>query len=358
MGRFGNLWASGKFVTAKQEEPEKFQEQETIDVLATVSPEFNVSSASREILNALKPRRGQETVRWLRDLAPQAETPSNTAQANTPLSIFEEEVSWMDAIFNQFVHLTFEFNKTAAGTDLLVSCERPTVREKRTDELWYRPVTKTYQGRITTREWALIVRGRDGKVSVFLMPASMVLAFCSDQLSDAECSPFMEMVRSDVHASWTIAGEVAPTEAIPHLAKELFGDLIRVASGVMEDSELFASQTGTLALGKNLAVGYDQQQASCKKSPTVSQNGKLNIADMDLSAACDVVDEVIERELKRLYTEAGQLSSQSADGPALRLKISAVETFRTQILSNFEEYTKASHGLPAAALEPAPELAG
>ena len=195
---------------------------------------------------------------------------------------------------------------------------------------------------------------------MYLLPAGMVLAFDTEQLSDSQYPPFMEVLHSkaDSKAAWTIDGEAAPLEAIPHLARELFGDLIRVASGVMSDSDLFADNNDNPVLGKNLAVGYEREQPPASASQAVAPGESWNPNQMIISDACDVVDGVIERELKRLYEEAAKLKPDSPETQDTRKKISAVESFRTKMLDAFEQFTHETHGLPLAGPPSAQELAG
>jgi hypothetical protein len=349
MGRFRDLWASGRFAIKQKQDEVDQQEHEALDMIHELSPDYAVSEASKVILDALKSRRGQETGKWLKALVPEHEV-LGTAQstpAPTSASVYDEMTVWIDALFKQFTDLVFEFNKQAVGTDLLISYERAKLYEKKSDEVWYKPVTKTYQGRLTTRQWALVVRGRDAKIAIYLFPADMVLAFNADQVSDQEHAPFMEVVRGEVNGvdTWTIAGERAPLEAIPHLAKELMGDLIRVSTGAMSETELFTSHTDAPhKLGENVAVGYDHA-AAVAAGPATAQAlatgnaAKTNFENMNVFDACDIVDGIIDRELKRLYDEASSLGPGSPKADLARRQISAVESFRMKMLEAFEEFT-------------------
>jgi len=354
MGRFRDLWASGRFAIKQKQEDVDQQQHEALDMIHELSPDYAVSEASKVILDALKSRRGQETGKWLKAMVPEsAIAPPQQAQETTGASIYDEMTTWMDALFKQFTELVFEFNKQAVGTDLLISYEKPKLYEKKSDEFWYKPVTKTYQGRLTTRQWALVVRGRDAKISIFVFPASMLLAFNADQDGEQDQPPFMEVVRADVNGinAWTIAGERAPLEAVPHLAKELLGDLIRVSSGAMAESELFTSHADAHKLGENLAVGYDQQAAQAAipaQARHKSGEHTVNLDEMNVFDACDIVDGIIERELQRLYTEAAKLGPGVPQAETARKQISTVESFRMKMLEAFEEFTTASQALVAA----------
>ncbi len=97
------------------------------------------------------------------------------------------------------------------------------------------------------------------------------MLFENDNASEAEFPAFMIVQRTATGAGvgWIIAGEAVSIETMPQLAKELFGDLIRLSSGVMNNTELLSSQGKPLTLGENIAVGYSPQQSSV--SPAVAQ---------------------------------------------------------------------------------------
>lgn len=359
MGRFRDLWASGKFVLQAKKEESKFQEVEAVHLLQQMSPELGVSDSTKAIFDALKSRRGQETGRWLRDLAGDRPAQAPTAAtATASANVFDETVAWMDALFKEFSDLVFEFNKTAIGTEYLVSYDSPVVKEKKSDEVWYKPVTKSYHGRLTTRQWSLIVRGEEKKISIVLLPAGMLLAYAGGQMSDEESAPFMEIVRSGDSGSWSIGGEVVQIAAVPHLAKELLGDLIRLSSGVMSESELFSHASGAPRLGGNLAVGYTAPPPQPSPvSPTDSDAHKrFDVESVTFHDACDVVDSIVEHELKQLYTRASQVQPGSTDATNVRKHISAVEAFRVKMMDAFTEYTRATQPLAAQDSDKAPPV--
>lgn len=358
MGRFNDLWASGKFAVKRNEEFEESRQQEARDMARELSPDLAVPVASRDVFDALKAKRGQETGRWLNGLIPDAvERPIESLAAGA--TAFEEVSAWIDKLCKEFVELAYEFNKKAIGTNLYISYEKPRLYEKKSDDVWYRPVEKTYKGRLTTRDWALVVRGRDEKIAIFVIPSAMVMAFDNDSVGEDEIPPFMEVKRitGNTGHTWVIGGEIVPLETMPQLAKELLGDLIRVSSGVMSESELFNNHA-TPTLGENIAVGYkaeadetssggapDSAAAGGAQTDARAQAMALATAkdtaggDQIISKACDIVDEIIDEELKSLYSQAGKHEPGSAEAVAVRRKISATETFHTKILDAFKEYT-------------------
>jgi len=345
MSRFRDLWVSGKFaIDRKNKDVVDVQaEKEAAHMLRELIPD-----ESQKLFTDLKNRRGQETGRWLKSLAPEAPKASQEwmqAQANAQDS-FEEARVFIDAIFQEFAGLTFKFNENAVGTDLFVSCEKPQLVETRDDDVWYHPVTKSYQGRLTTRFWCLYVRGNDQKIGVYVFPAELTIGFKSGHYSDEEVPPFVVAEHGSISGkrNWTIQGEEAPLSVIPPLAKEMFGDLVRVASGKMSESELFASHSQAPKLGENVAVGYEPNQVTPKAAAPSAPSPAANISVEGLSVhdACDLVDKVIDLELQRLYQEATKQAPGTPMADKARRQISAVQTFRMRIIDAFENFTKES----------------
>ncbi len=340
MGRFGNVWKSGRFSLNTSEEP---LSKEVVSMMTDASPAFGLSDSSNVILSTLRTKRGLETGRWLNTLTTDL---GATNERLTPLSqvegsAYHEMIAWMDQMFQQFADLSFEFNKTAVNTDLLVTVEQPQLHDKNIAPNSPESGVKVYRGRLTTSKWALGVFGEDEKIKIHLIPAAMLLGFFVGQFTDEQFPPFMEIIRSkgEGKQGWTIGGQPATSQAVPYLAKELLGDLIRVASGVMSEAELLASSADHPKLGENVAVGYSHANNAPAPAPA---NGAGQSADSHaISEACDLVDSAVDSELKRLYEQVATLRPDSELATPTRKQISDLEKFRSKMLAAFEEYTGA-----------------
>jgi hypothetical protein len=349
MGRFGDVWKSGKYnITPKQESEEDVEKglsKEVVSMMQDVSPEFGLSEASHVVLSTLRPRRGLETGRWLNSLPTQLQDvqvkPGDQVQERA--SSYDAMIKLMDLLFKELNELTFEFNKTASDTNLLITPERPEQRERPGAASDFGKPQKFYSGRLTTSQWALGILGTDEKISIYLIPTAMLLAFIAGQINNRDFPPFMEIERTETNGegAWTIGGEVTRQEVLPYLAKELLGDLIRVASGVMAESELFASHSDKPKLGENMAVGYTNAPPADSKVPAVAQSKGEN-GEMSISDACDLVDGAVDRELKKLYALASKLKPDSDQATPTRTQISDLERFRSQMLAAFSDFT---HGV-------------
>lgn len=352
MSRFRDLWMSGKYAIDRKSKGEMQvrTEKEAAQLIHQLIPE-----PAQQIYQDLSTRRGQETGRWLTGLAGEAPAAAENwvqAQANA-VDSFEEARVWIEALFEEFGSLTFGFNERVVGTDLFVNCEKAQIVETRDDDVWYHPVVKTIQGRLATRFWCLYVKGNGEKISIYLFPAEVTIAFKSGQISDEDSPPFLVAEHKSENGKnfWSIQGAEASLATIPPLAKELFGDLIRMASGKMENSELFSRHNEQPKLGENVAVGYDKApQTNAPATPEVT----LNINETHLHEACDVLDSVIEKELQRLYQATSKVAPGAPEADQLRRQISAVTTFRSKIVDAFENFSKESHNITEP--EPAPTM--
>lgn len=342
------MWLSGKYAIDRKRQDEMVEKatKEAASALRELIPED-----SKDVYKNLQARRGQETGRWLKSLTAQEDQSKATEEwqkAQTQAAdAFEETRRWMEALFNEFASLTYAFNQNAVGTDLSVSMERPQVIEKRDETVWYKPVTRSYQGRLASRYWSLVVRGDEKRIGVFLFPAEMTIGFKSGHYSEEELPPFLVAEAASVggRSTWKIQGEEASGAMAAPLAKEIFGDLIRVASGKMSETELFASHKEAEGpkLGETVAVGYDGSAASSKQRPQAEL--KIDVEGMSVAEACDVVDKVIDKELKSLYAQAAKAPPGSPDSTRIRKQISAVEAFRMKVVDAFENYSHESHAI-------------
>lgn len=357
--KFRDMWLSGKFAIDRKNKGtiNERDEKEAIAALKELIPQ-----QSKAVYSDLQKRRGAETGRWLKELS--SETPVDKAQQDQwqqaqakATDNFDSVRIWIDALFQEFGGLTYGFNENAVGGDLFVSTERPSVLETKDDTVWYKPVTRCYQGRLTTRFWSLAVKGDEKRIALYLFPNEMTLGFKTGDYADNELPPILvaEPAQIGGRNTWTIQGEEAAIAMMGPLAKELFGDLIRVASGKMEQSELFNSHKhGAPKLGENVAVGYDagaQPAASQEAHP--AQNIKID--GFSLSDACDILDRVVDRELQAIYKAAASTTPGTPAASNARKQISAVEAFRMKVVDAFENYSHESHAILAGGMADATE---
>ena len=348
--KFRDMWTSGKFAIERKQK-DKLNERDEKEAIAALKE--LIPQNSKQVYSDLQTRRGAETGRWLKELSgeiPHDKSAEVWQQAQSSAAdTFESVRIWMDALFQEFASLTYGFNENAVGGDLFVSTERPSVFETKDDTVWYKPVSKNFQGRLATRFWSLAVKGDEKRIAIYLFPNEMVLGFKSGVDGDDVIPPILVAEPANIsgRASWKIQGEEAAITMMGPLAKELFGDLIRVASGKMEQSELFNShKAGAPKLGENVAVGYEgaaHEATGAEAHPARN----INIDGYSLSDACDILDKVIDRELQRIYKEAASAQPGTPQAASSRKQISAIEAFRMKVVDAFQNYSHESHAIEA-----------
>lgn len=222
-------------------------------------PPGDLAALSQQILAQLQPRRQAETMSWLNSLSDDVLGTSSAQTQKQKDEAKRQLHKWVDTLFNCFDDMAKAFNQSAQGTDLVVSCEPPTWPDAYSQHTAV-PNRQDieFRGHLATRYWALILRGYQGKVSVFLMPAANLLGFRNNVIKEADFPPFMDIETSyeNDQVVWKSSGHEISFEMLPTIARELLGDLVRVASGKMSEDELFGHYHEELKLGKNVAVGY------------------------------------------------------------------------------------------------------
>ncbi len=258
-----------------------------------VQPTSSGVHASNNILAALRTRRGAETADWLNNLETQAalRRDISASQSNIPAippslslengyseaneqAMLSTAVKGLDIIFNEFEKYASQFNLTAEGTDFIVSCTHPIKRTHSSDHI-YAEADETglcYAGHLSTRFWALVVRGSASRVEVFIIPAELLLGFSVESTDESGYKPLLviEAEWREGKLVWHMDQTIITLAVLPNLAKELFGDLIRVATGQMTESELFAHPLQDLTLGQNLAVGYSATTTARNNLPATA----------------------------------------------------------------------------------------
>jgi hypothetical protein len=144
-----------------------------------------------------------------------------------------------------------------------------------------------YQGHLTTHTWALLARSYFDTLQIFIVLQEAVLGLELNSIGNI--SPFLELksaVNGD-QVAWALNGNVLALEMISPIARELFGDLVRVASGTMHESELFQDPSCPLVLGASVAVVHNNQFLSSQKiSPTVDASVEPDVCDLSELLRC------------------------------------------------------------------------
>lgn len=201
-------------------------------------PKKDNPNVSDMILGGMKSRAGKETSSWLSNMAGKEsvkdhiEQEANAVQARQtgPAPTGKNSiVAWFDKIFDNFAQYEVEFNRAVSGTELAVSAERPDYSN-----------AELFRGKLSTREWALVLRNKSGIIEGFFVPSDKMIAF---SINDKSFTRILQMKpgMSDDEPCFLVGDRGTPVlySQLPYFSKQLFGALIRVAKGEGSDQEEF-----------------------------------------------------------------------------------------------------------------------
>jgi hypothetical protein len=315
---------------------------------------------SELVLERLKQRRGQETGKWLnlmrdpaaavkagppptvqdvdnRDSIKEAPyTPPIESQYTTlspgstnVVTIAQDEVpkgevaEWVVKLFNEFAKQAADFNSSATGTKLVVTVRNPefTYEAPKYGEYQAEKKIGIFKGHLATQLWAMWIQGYDEKTDIYVIPAEMVLKFTLQDIRKSDFTPFMT-IDSKAGASgsreWSIEGTAIPADSIALLARELLGDLVRIATGQMNESELFGQHAAGLKLGQNVAQGYVGQAtapATEAAYPTTA-DGRPPAKSLENLATWKAIEQLmkaLDEDISWLNEQEGMLDPSEKD---------------------------------------------
>ncbi|HEY9778120.1 MAG TPA: hypothetical protein V6C81_30430 [Planktothrix sp.] len=326
-----------------------------------VEEEINIPEAQAMVIKRLQIKRQSETAKWLTNLSTSNVNPAVEAAAaaaaapGISTAQKEQEVrELLDKAFAHFEDYAYEFNQSALGTEMVVTASRPVSKYiKLSDASRLGPEANpegrasVYEGSLSTHNWTMVFRGRYDKVEIYLLPAESHLAFQMDPAVAAMFSPFIELVGNwdSGQLVWQMYGTTVTAEQLKPVAKELFGDLIRVSSGRLDENELFAQYSGgALKLGENVAVGYDPKApaaaapAAQPKTTGKNPDSGLDEGDQAIFETCDLLDQAIDKEIKVLYEQARD--AKGDQGRAVRAHIEALQSLKQRVEEGFHDYVE------------------
>jgi hypothetical protein len=171
-----------------------------------------------------------------------------------------------------------------------------------------------------------------------------VLEFTSNKIHDTDYKPFISFVprRHRDEYYWMVDNQLISFEMLPKLAKELFGDLISVASGNISEQEFFDNSPGgadaaaqveaviaatdrsfelEIPGGSSKSGGTDLPKfADAESSPTNSLAKRDSAAGNEIFALCDHFSTALNREMQSVIDYA----STQPDNVELLLKCKQV----------------------------------
>jgi len=246
---------------------------------------------------------------------------------------------WVARIFEEFEHQGNVFNTSAQGTNLVLSIHPPKYTEETIDGGVYGKESKVrfFKGYVSTSFWGMLLHGHHDKIDVYIVPAEAILEMTLSDIGQSGFSPFIT-IDSEVkngNLEWHVGGSTIVYESIPNLAKELLGDLIKIASGKLKTDDLFAADGSSLKLDPGAAQNLSQvmriindestsSAATAVKAPPPVQAAATQIANLDTFTVADNLVNSIVRDMAVLSRLADPMTpSQDQDA---REKLSALTT--------------------------------
>ena len=231
-----------------------------------------------------------------------------------------ESVDWVNRLFGEFAIQSAAFNSSAQGTHLIVTVHAPEfeLEKARLQEYNTERKVSSFKGHLATLQWGMLVQGLKDKIDIYIVPSEKILNFMLHDITKTSYEPFMVIDASETNGKqeWHIGGNVITFDTIPLLAKELLGDLVRVASGQMNESELFASRDQQLKLGENVAQGF---AAPARGEAAASSGGSGEFSQMACWSAADAFARAMDQDFPRLIEKKGDLVAAGKADEAKRV---------------------------------------
>jgi hypothetical protein len=193
-----------------------------------------MGDASETLLHLKNRSDDSETGNWIKSLVTDALEIAAHGDAEQQVQDQDVElmVKWVAQIFNEFELYKIEFNKNAAGTDLVVDASPLNLEN-------LSATNDHFEAHLSTRYWTLAFDASTRKLDIYLIPSQLLLAFTTNTIDESEYQPFITFTprRHSDEYYWFVDDRWITFDMLPKLAKELFGDLIQVASGNISEEE-------------------------------------------------------------------------------------------------------------------------
>jgi hypothetical protein len=180
-------------------------------------------------------------------------------------AIDDAMISFVDRMFDSFQNCAYEINRHAAGSELELNWIRPFKQKETVLSGWrnkQQDVIEVLSGRLSTRQWTLVVRGtpNDG-ISIHILPVDKLISFGTNQ-SDFKVYLTLSPLIEGLGVKWTVDdGQELPIEKYSDIFRELFESLIRHARGkALVDERFNLKAIGMESRNKEVKVNLDDVQ--------------------------------------------------------------------------------------------------
>ncbi|MBX9724386.1 MAG: hypothetical protein K2X81_23455 [Candidatus Obscuribacterales bacterium] len=272
------------------------------------------------ILGGIKSRSGKETTKWLNNLtseniedAVEAAAQDSATDAATPpassATVAQSQVQWVDKLFDYFSQYQVEFNRAVQNSELKMDSERPII----TGDLISRMQgsdSHHYSGRLHTRFWTLAIIGNLNSVEGYIIPSDHYIGFEKNRSKYTQFFQFFPIW--DGELKWSIDHGAIGINQLPTLAKQIFGHLIRVSKGEVDDQQRFG-------FGLPTKINNGKQSGSAKIESAPPEYLLNHGGVFDEGPAIQTIDHALKSTVIEPKSSSHFVASTaSADAPAVQ----------------------------------------
>lgn len=350
------------------------------------------------ILGNIKPRAGRETTKWLNDLTeddgedepPMQEIKQGSGASPAPLpaqfahpSISQTQVKWVDKLFDLFQQYEVEYNRAVGDAKLRVETERASITPESIGKMQGSDHYH-YSGRLIMRKWTLVIRGNLSHIEGYIIPSDHFIGFENNINSYIKYFEFFPVW--DGELKWSFPQAAFGIGQLPSVAKQIFGQLIKVSKGEAKENDVFGlggtkqslppKPMGEDSFAKlkeggasdflirHAGVFEDDKptQAETPKDSSTKETQKLTRAqqsttsktklsktmanaaglEIGLPAACEILGRAVDKELENLSKEGSKAfeNHEFARVESLMKKTAKMKEMRDQILDAIKEWNR------------------
>jgi len=190
-------------------------------------------------------------------------------------------------------------------------------------------------------------------VDVYMMPAELLLAFTTNRM-DERYNPFIRFQanRQFNKYCWMIGDQAVSWEMLPQLAKELFGDLVNVASGHMNEKELFDLPPEEPMPLEPVIATVDTGAVFAQTEPTRPAPGPAlyssSLLSHDFLLSCQSFAVVLDAQLQALAASKTASVNDLSTTINCRQLTTDLTALKMQLLATMAKLKSASDGRAAA----------
>lgn len=313
-------------------------------------PPVHLSERSQMELAKLQVRPQSKLSGWLADAV---ENVPSGARVDTWLpqrsALIETSARfWIDSLFTSLRRIVKEFDSSSASEDLQIVIDGPRVTMElpcRRDPSFSPYKFKCYEGHLASYNWALLVRSYYECMQIFIIPSQMLLGLETNLLSTNELRVLLEFrpAVNETSVQWALADLTVSAETIPAIARELFSDFIKLALGIITESELYTTAGNDKQ--NNDKQPDDNQPDDSRGQSTIEQEQLFEgtVKDLQLWQTRNLFSRGLSRDIDALL----QMQKQPGSSDSLKLQVESLYLQYAELKMCWETFVSKMESLTA-----------